>query len=72
MSVSSWRVQVKQKGEIEVEGSQSSTNGYELEHVKLAMCWPWAARFIWGTVFDVEWNAGRLFGVREDLQIEAA
>jgi hypothetical protein len=55
---------VRKKGGAGVDKSGGAlTNGYQLEHVKLAMCWPRAARLIGGTISNVK-EILRLFGTR--------
>jgi hypothetical protein len=44
------------------EPGEAFANGYQIEHVKLAICWPRAARIIGGTVSPLR-KIVKLFGV---------
>lgn len=50
------------------EPGETSANGYQIEHVKLAICWPRAARFIGGTISPFR-KILKLFGVRSVSRI---
>lgn len=50
------------------EPGETFANGYQIEHVKLAMCWPRAARFIGGTISPFS-KILKLFGVRSVSRI---
>jgi hypothetical protein len=61
---------VRKKGGAGVDKSGGAlTNGYQLEHVKLAMCWPRAARLIGGTISNVK-EILRLYRDAGGLQLE--